>query len=66
MKKPNKIYTLTIVYNDDSEEVEYLQETICVDDMEEVDKASILVDLSDYWDEDTLKQLTDQYYVAEA
>ena len=66
MKKPNKIYTLTIVYNDDSEEVEYLQETICVDDMGDIDNASILVDLSDYWDEDTLKQLTDQYYVAEA
>ena len=66
MKKPNKIYTLTIVYNDDSEEVEYLQETICVDDMEEPDSASILVDLSDYWDEDTLKQLTDHHYVAEA
>ena len=65
MKKPNKIYTLTIVYNDDSEEVEYLQETICVDDMD-VDNASILVDLSDYWDEDTLKQLTDHHYVAEA
>ena len=66
MKKQNKIYTQTIVYNDDSEEVEYLQETICVDDMEEPDKASILVDLSDYWDEDTLKQLTDHYYLAEA
>ena len=66
MKKPNKIYTLTIVYNDDSEEVEYLQETICVDDMEEIDNASILVDLSDYWDEDTLKQHTDHHYVAEA
>ena len=66
MKKPNKIYTLTIVYNDESEEVEYLQETICVDDMGEVDNASILVDLSDYWDEDTLKQLTDHHYVAEA
>ena len=66
MKKPNKIYTLTIVYNDDSEEVEYLQETICVDDMGEVDNASILVDLSDYWEEDTLKQLTDHHYVAEA
>ena len=65
MKKPNKIYTLTIVYNDDSEEVEYLQETICVDDMD-VDNASILVDLSDYWDEETLKQLTDRHYVAEA
>ena len=66
MKKPNKIYTLTIEYNDESEEVEYLQETICVDDMEEIDNASILVDLSDYWDEDTLKQLTDHHYVAEA
>ena len=65
MKKPNKIYTLTIVYNDDLEEVEYLQETICVDDMD-VDNASILVDLSDYWDEDTLKQLTDHHYIAEA
>ena len=66
MKKPNKIYTLTIVYNDDSEEVEYLQETISVDDTEEIDNSSILVDLSDYWDEDTLKQLSDRYYVAEA
>ena len=66
MKKPNKIYTLTIEYNEDSEEVEYLQETICVDDMGEVDNASILFDLSDYWDEDTLKQLTDHHYVAEA
>ena len=66
MKKTNKIYTLTIVYNDDLEEVEYLQETICVDDMGDIDNASILVDLSDYWDEDTLKQLTDHHYVAEA
>ena len=66
MKKLNKIYTLTIVYNDDSEEVEYLQETICAEDTGELDNASILVDLSDYWDEDTLKQLTDHHYVAEA
>jgi len=66
MKKPNKIYTLTIVYSEDAEEVEYLQETICVDDMGDIDNASILVDLSDYWDEDTLKQLTDHHYVAEA
>ena len=66
MKKPNKIYTLTIVYNDDSEEVEYLQETIHVDDMGEPDSPPVIVDLSDYWDEDTLKQLTDHHYVAEA
>ena len=66
MKKPNKIYTLTIVYNDDAEEVEYLQETIHVDDMGEPDSPPILVDLSDYWDEDTIKQLTDNYCIAEA
>ena len=66
MKKPNKIYTLTIVYNDDLEEVEYLQETIHADDMGEPDSPPVIVDLSDYWDEDTIKQLTDQYCIAEA
>ena len=66
MKKPNKIYTLTIVYNEDLEEVEYLQETIHVDDMGGPDSPPILVDLSDYWDEDTIKQLTDHYCIAEA
>ena len=66
MRKPDKTYTLTIVYNEESEEVEYLQETICVDDMGEPDSPPILADLSDYWDEDTLKQLKDHYYMAEA
>ena len=65
MKKPNKIYTLTIEYNEESEEVEYLQETICVDDAD-LEISSILVDLSDYWDEETLKLLKDHYYLAEA
>ena len=54
------------MYNEETEELEYLQETICVDDTAEVEKASILVDLSDYWDEDSLKQLSDHYYLAEA
>ena len=66
MKKPNKIYTLTIVYSEDAEEVEYLQETICVDNIEDLERASVLVDLSDYWDEETLKLLKDHYYLAEA
>ena len=66
MKKPNKIYTLTVEYNDETEEVEYLQETICVDDTGVPAKPSILVDLSDYWDEETLKLLKDHYYLAEA
>ena len=66
MNKPNKIYTLTIVYNEESEELEYLQETICADDIDTPEKPSILLDLSDYWDEDTLKLLKDNYYLAEA
>ena len=65
MKKPNKIYTLTIEYNEESEEVEYLQETICVDDAG-LEISSILVDLSDFWDEETLKLRKDHYYLAEA
>ena len=65
MKKPNKIYTLTIEYNEGSEEVEYLQETISVDNTD-LEISSVLVDLSDYWDEDTIKLLKDHYYLAEA
>ena len=64
MNKPNKTYTLTVVYNEGTEEVEYLQETICVDDSNE--PASILVDFSDYWDKETIKLLKDVYFLAEA
>ena len=64
MKKPNKTYTLTVEYNDETEEVEYLQETICVDDANE--PASVLVDFSDYWDKDTIKLLKNVYFLAEA
>ena len=64
MNKPNKTYTLTVVYNEESEEVEYLQETICVDDSNE--PASVLVDFSDYWDKETIKLLKDVYFLAEA
>ena len=64
MNKPNKTYTLTGGYNEGTEEVEYLQETICVDDSNE--PASVLVDFSDYWDKDTIKLLKDVYFLAEA
>tara|TARA_R100001530_G_scaffold80228_2_gene55989 strand:+ start:177 stop:374 length:198 start_codon:yes stop_codon:yes gene_type:complete len=65
MKKPNKIYTLTIMYDEDTEEIEYLQESICLDDVD-TPVSSILMDFSDYWDEETLKLLKDVYYLAEA
>ena len=64
MSKPNKIYTLTVVFNDEAEEAEYLEETVCVDDANE--PASILVDFSDYWDKDTMKLLKNVYFLAEA
>ena len=66
MKKPNKIYTLTVVYNEDKEEVEYLQESVCVDGSEAPEKSTMLVDFTDYWDEDTIRLLRDSYYLAEA
>ena len=64
MNKPNKTYTLTVVFNEGTEEIEYLQETICVDDSNE--PASVLVDFSDYWDKDTIKLLKNVYFLAEA
>ena len=67
MKKPDKIYTLTIVYNDETEEVEYLQETISVDDSEIIEPKSMLVDFTDdYWDEDSMEAFKGSYYFAEA
>ena len=65
MKKPNKIYTLTIMYNEGAEEIEYLQEYVCLDDAD-TPQSSILMDFSDYWDEETMKLLKDVYYLAEA
>ena len=66
MNNPNKIYTLTIAYNEDTEEVEYMQETISVEKTDDIEPSSILVDISDHWDEDTIKLFKDQYYLAEA
>ena len=65
MKKPNKIYNLTIMFNEDTEEIEYLQETVCVEDAD-IPEDSILMDFSDYWDEDTIRLLKDVYFLAEA
>ena len=65
MEKPNKIYNLTIVYNDETEQIEYLQETIEID-ADCLAENSILIDFSDYWDEETIEMLKDVYYLAEA
>ena len=53
------------MYNEDEEQVEYLQESICLDDAD-VPSSSILMDFSDYWDEETIAMLKDVYFLAEA
>ena len=60
-----KIYILSIEYNEDTEEVEYIQEEIVdKDDLE--NKGNIENDLTDYkyWDEDSLKFIR-KYYTGE-
>ena len=64
MAKPDKVYTLTIVFNEEKEEIQYLEETISVENTNE--PASILVDFSEYWDEESMKLLKNVYFLAEA
>jgi hypothetical protein len=52
------------VYNEEREEIEYLQEAISVENTNE--PASILVDFSEYWDEESMKLLKNVYFLAEA
>ena len=60
-----KVYTLTIAYNEEKEEIEYITEGI------EGNATSVLeehgvVDLGDYFDEDDLKIIAGSYIVGEA
>ena len=64
MAKPDKVYTLTIVFNEEKEEIEYLQETVSVENTNE--PASVMVDFSDYWDEESIRLLKNVYFLAEA
>ena len=53
MAKGNKVYHLTIAFNDDMDEVEYIDEEVINED--ELLTSVIIgnYDLSDYWDKDT-------------
>ena len=60
-----KIYTLTIAYNEEKEEIEYISEEI------EGGSDSVLqeygvINLSEYFDEDDLKFVAGCYIVGEA
>jgi len=60
-----KIYTLTIVYNEKLEEIEYLSEEISTDGGDNVTDHGV-VDLGEYFDEEDLKAITSCYIVGEA
>lgn len=58
-----KTYVLTIEYNEETEEVEYLTEEILTEDSTFYYGD---MDVSEYWDEETIKLLADGYIFGEA
>jgi|TARA_Y100000310_G_scaffold283051_1_gene304750 hypothetical protein len=60
-----KIYTLTIVYNDEKEEIEYLTEEIQGDGSEVLREQGV-VEMEGYFDEEDLELISGCYIVGEA
>ena len=54
----NKKYMLTIAYNESTEEIEYIQEEV-VDDASVWEYGDVILD--DYFDEESLKLISDGY-----
>jgi len=54
----NKKYTLTIEYNEDTEEIEYIQEEVTGD--EDIFEYGDIV-INDYFDEETLELISQMY-----
>ena len=59
-----KVYHLTIAYNEKTEEVEYIMESVDEDTMDIIVIGE--VDLSRYFDEPVLKLISECYEIAEA
>jgi len=57
-----KVYNLTIVYNDETEEVEYIEEEVA----EESIKSYNSVDLEDYFDKEGMELIAGCYILGEA
>ena len=55
-----KKYILTIAYNDDTEEIEYIQEEMVEDDMEHAFEYAELI-LDDYFDDESLELISSKY-----
>ena len=54
----NKKYTLTIEYNEDTEQIEYIQEEVTGDE-DTFEYGDIII--NDYFDEETLKWISEMY-----
>ena len=55
-----KKYMLTIAYNEDTEEIEYISEEMVEDEKEHAFEYAELI-LDDYFDEESLKLISDGY-----
>ena len=55
-----KRYILTIEYNEDTEEIEYIQEEMVDDEMEHAFEYAELI-LDDYFDEESLELVSSRY-----
>ena len=60
-----KVYTLTIMYDEDKEEIEYISEEI-EGDPTQVLREHGVIDLEDYFDKEDLKIISGCYIVGEA
>ena len=55
-----KRYILTIEYNEDTEDIEYISEEMVVDDMEHAFEYAELI-LDDYFDDESLELISSRY-----
>ena len=62
-----RVYHLTIEYDQETEEIEYILETVDEVDEDHVQLTQIgVVDLEEYFDKETLKEILSNYEMAEA
>ena len=62
-----RVYHLTIEYDKETEEIEYIMETIDEIDVDHIQLVRIgSIDLGEYFDKETLKEILQNYEVGEA
>ena len=60
-----RVYSLTIVYDEDKEEIEYISEELTGDNIEVTEDMGV-IDMSGEFDEDGLEFISSSYIVGEA